>query len=79
MARRAVLIAALLALALGFVPIAALGEAAGVRTPLMRMLIELTSRIHGVDHWSTGRSLAKMGLEARTRDEIRRVAEEGFR
>lgn len=63
----------------GLVPIAALGEAAGVKTPLMRILIELTSRIHGVDHWTTGRSLAKMGLEGKNRDGIRRVAEEGLR
>lgn len=34
----------------GLVPIAALGEAAGVATPLMRMLIDLASRVHGLDH-----------------------------
>jgi opine dehydrogenase len=62
----------------GLVPIAALGEAAGVKTPLMRILIELASRIHGVDHWTTGRTLAKMGLEGKDRNGIRRAAEKGL-
>jgi opine dehydrogenase len=61
----------------GLVPIAALGEAAGVRAPIMRILIELTSRMHGVDYWMKGRNLEKMGLRSRNRDEIRRAAEEG--
>lgn len=59
----------------GLVPIAALGEAVGVSTPLMRSLIELTSRIHETDHWRTGRTLARMGLAGRGRDEIRRLVE----
>jgi len=62
----------------GLVPIAALGEAAGVKTPLMRVLIELASRIHGVDHWLTGRGLARMGLEGETVSGIRRVVEDGL-
>jgi opine dehydrogenase len=62
----------------GLVPIAGFGEAAGVATPLTRILIELASRVHGVDHWTTGRTLARMGLAGMGRAEIRRVAEEGF-
>jgi opine dehydrogenase len=62
----------------GLVPIAALGEAAGVATPLMRMLIDLASRVHGVDHWRTGRTLERMGLRGRDAAGIRRVAEEGL-
>ncbi len=62
----------------GLVPIAALGEAAGVRTPLMRLLVELASHMHAVDYWVTGRNLTKMGLENRGRDGIRRAAEEGL-
>jgi opine dehydrogenase len=62
----------------GLVPIAALGEAAGVATPLTRLLIELASRVHGVDHWTTGRTLSRMGLAGLDGAAIRRVAEEGF-
>lgn len=58
----------------GFVPIAAIGEAAGVKTPLMREFITLASRIHGVDHWVAGRTLAKMGLAGKDRAEIQKVA-----
>ncbi|MBI1734811.1 MAG: NAD/NADP octopine/nopaline dehydrogenase family protein [Candidatus Rokubacteria bacterium] len=62
----------------GLVPIAALGEAAGVATPLMRMLIDLASRVHGVDHWRTGRTLERMGLAGRDARGIRRAAQEGL-
>jgi len=62
----------------GLVPIAALGEAAGVQTPLTRLFIELASRIHQVDHWRTGRTLGRMGLEGRDAAGIRRAAEQGF-
>jgi opine dehydrogenase len=62
----------------GLVPIAALGEAAGVATPLMRMLIDVASRVHGVDHWRTGRTLERMGLGGRAAVGIRRAAEQGL-
>ena len=62
----------------GLVPIAALGEAAGVATPLMRSLIDLASRVHGVDHWRTGRGLDRMGLGGRDAAGIRRAAQEGL-
>jgi opine dehydrogenase len=62
----------------GLVPIASLGEAVGVQTPLTRNLIELASRIQGVDYWVTGRGLARMGLDGKDRDGIRRAAEVGL-
>ncbi len=62
----------------GLVPIAALGEAAGVPTPLMRSLIDLVSRVHGVDHWRTGRTLERMGLRGRDAAGIRRAVQEGL-
>jgi opine dehydrogenase len=61
----------------GLVPIAALGEAAGVATPLMRTLIDLASRVHGVDHWRTGRTLDRMGLGGQDAAGIRRAVQEG--
>jgi opine dehydrogenase len=62
----------------GLVPIAALGAACGAPTPTMNVLIELASRVHGVDHRTTGRSLARMGLAGRNAEGIRRIAESGF-
>jgi opine dehydrogenase len=62
----------------GLVPIAAFGEAAGVATPLMRMLVDLASRVHGVDHWRTGRTLERMGLAGRDAEGIRRAAQQGL-
>ena len=62
----------------GLVPIAALGEAAGVATPLMRNLVDLASRVHGVDHWRTGRTLARMGLAGRNANGIREAVDEGL-
>lgn len=59
----------------GLVPIAALGEAAGVAMPLTRLLVDLTSRIHHVDYWRNGRTLDTMGLAGRTGAEIARAVE----
>jgi opine dehydrogenase len=62
----------------GLVPIAALGAACGVATPTMNVLLDLASTVHGVDHRTAGRSLARMGLEGKDANAIRRVAERGF-
>lgn len=61
----------------GLVPIAALGAAAGVATPVMLSLIDLVSLVHGVEHRRAGRTLARMGLEGKTREQIRRFVETG--
>ncbi len=62
----------------GIVPIAALGEAAGISLPLTRSLIQLSSAIHQTDHWRTGRTLEKMGLAGRTLDAIVKAADTGL-
>ncbi len=62
----------------GIVPLAALGAACGVATPTMNLLIDLASTVHGVDHRTAGRSLARMGLDGQSADGIRRIAERGF-
>ncbi len=46
----------------GLVPIAALGDAVGVRTPLARAVISLADGLLGRDFWQDGRSLARLGL-----------------
>jgi len=61
----------------GLVPIAALGEAVGVRVPLIGALIDLTSHIHGVDHWTMGRTWPRWGLREKSCAEIQRIAIDG--
>ncbi len=46
----------------GLVPLASLGELAGVPTPTMRSLIHLASVVHGVDYFRHGRTLGRMGF-----------------
>jgi opine dehydrogenase len=62
----------------GLVPIAALGAAAGAAVPLIRLLVDLASRIHGVDYWESGRTLAKMGLAGRLGADIVRIVEDDW-
>lgn len=47
---------------MGLVPMAALGRAAGVDTPVMDLLIGLGSVLAGVDFGREGRTLARLGL-----------------
>ena len=46
----------------GLVPLASLGEAAGVPTPTLNSLIHLASLVHGIDYLHHGRTLRNMGL-----------------
>jgi len=60
----------------GLVPLAALGDAVGVRTPTARAIIELASGLLGRDFWQTGRNLARLGLSGLTPAEILRRSTE---
>lgn len=55
----------------GLVPIASLGRAMGVATPVTDSLITIGSTIMGVDYWKEGRSLQRLGLEGLSPDQIR--------
>lgn len=46
----------------GLVPLAELGEALGVKTPMMRAVVELGGALLRRDFWREGRSLEKLGL-----------------
>jgi opine dehydrogenase len=46
----------------GIVPMAALGELVGVKTPVIDALITLASTAVGVDFRATGLNLERMGL-----------------
>jgi len=54
----------------GLVAWASLGDAVGVETPIMDALIAIGGAMMGVDPWTTGRNLEKMGLAGLDRDHI---------
>jgi opine dehydrogenase len=54
----------------GLVPFEAFGRLAGVDTPIIRSLIDLSSEINGVDYRATGLNLQRLGLEDKTLPEI---------
>ncbi len=61
----------------GLVPMSALGDAAGVATPVIDGLIALSSAMLGRDFAREGRSLEHLGLAGRTAGEVKRVFELG--
>lgn len=50
----------------GLIPLALLGEVAGVKTPAIKSVIELLTIITGENFWEKGRTLKKLGLEGKT-------------
>jgi opine dehydrogenase len=61
----------------GLVPMSALGEIAGIRTPVIDALITLASVVNAVDYRATGLSRTRLGLEtASTADLLRLVTAE---
>jgi len=59
----------------GLVPISELGRAAGVKTPLIDMIIELGSTLLGIDFREEGRNLRRLRLEGKTINEIKQSFE----
>jgi opine dehydrogenase len=57
----------------GLVPLSLLGNALGVKTPIMRAVVDLANVLLGRDFWREGRSLEKLGLAGKTPQEIRRL------
>ncbi|MCM1142139.1 MAG: NAD/NADP octopine/nopaline dehydrogenase family protein [Muribaculum sp.] len=54
----------------GIIPLAELGKAAGVPTPLFDSLITMCSILHNVDYRENGRTLQRLGLEGLSVEEI---------
>jgi opine dehydrogenase len=54
----------------GLVPIASMGEMLGVRCPSLKMLVSLASTMLGIDFWSQGRTVQRLGLKGMTAEEI---------
>jgi opine dehydrogenase len=61
----------------GLVPIAALGELAGVATPTIDALVQLASLAVGVDYRRDGLTLDKLGLAGKSPAELLKFVEEG--
>ncbi|MFI4987131.1 MAG: NAD/NADP octopine/nopaline dehydrogenase family protein [Alphaproteobacteria bacterium] len=61
----------------GLVPIAAFGELAGIKTPVIDALVTLASSAAGIDFRKTGLTLEKMGLAGRQPASLKRFLDEG--
>ena len=64
---------------MSLVPISELGKIAGVPTPNMDAVIQLTSEIYQTDFRSQGRCIARMGLEGMPKEEVAHYFETGER
>ena len=62
----------------GLVPMAELGRMLGVKIPVMEALITLASTALGVDFRVEGLTLAKMGLDGVSADQLPAILAEGF-
>ncbi len=54
----------------GVLPIMELGEAAGVEVPLFRSMVDICSRLLKIDFKKEGRTLERLGLSGKTKEEI---------
>jgi opine dehydrogenase len=63
----------------GIVPMAALGELAGVKTPVIDALITLASTAVGLDLRATGLNLDRMGLAGLKAADLKRFILTGHR
>jgi opine dehydrogenase len=53
------------------VPIASIGEMLGVETPMIRSMIHMASAMHGVDYWTEGRTVDRLGIRGLSVKDIR--------
>ena len=59
----------------GLVPISELGRAAGIKTPMIDMIIQLGTALLGIDFRKEGRNLKRLGLTGKTIGEIKQAFE----
>lgn len=60
------------------VAMAEIGKALGIDTPLMDSVVYLASALKDVDYWKTGRTLNKMGLDKKSKEEIQEFLQSGY-
>lgn len=61
----------------GLVTFASLGEYLGISTPTIDLMIELAHLIFGIDFWTNGMTLSKLGLNRMGSADLNRFMEEG--
>lgn len=54
----------------GLVPLASVGHALGIPTPMMDAFVNIAGAVCGRDFWKEGRTAEKLGLEGKTQAEI---------
>ena len=64
---------------MSLVPIAALGDAAGVATPNIDAVIQLTCAIYERDFRAEGRNAKKLGIEGMSKEQVAHYFETGMR
>jgi opine dehydrogenase len=62
---------------MSLVPIASIGEMLKVKTPTIKSIIHLASKMRGVDFWEKGRTVKKLGIKGMSVKEIRILAVTG--
>ncbi|NLG28636.1 MAG: NAD(P)-binding domain-containing protein [Chloroflexi bacterium] len=62
---------------MSLVPIAAFGQRYGVAVNAIDAIIRLACIVHQTDYWRRGRTLARLGVDQLSVEEIRRYVEEG--
>jgi opine dehydrogenase len=61
----------------GLTPTASLGRAMGVAVPVMEGFITVASTVSGRDFWSEGRTVEKLGLAGKSKEQILEFVQEG--
>lgn len=62
---------------MGLVPIASLGEMLNVEIPSTKALIHIANVISGIDYWSTGMTVERMGLKGKSLETMKKFLHEG--
>ena len=58
----------------GLVPLASVGHALGIPTPMMDAFVNIASAVCGRDFWKEGRTAEKLGMAGKTLEEIQEMA-----
>ena len=57
----------------GLVPLASVGHALGIPTPMMDAFVNIASAVCGRDFWKEGRTAEKLGMAGKTLEEIQEM------
>lgn len=57
----------------GLVPLASVGHALGIPTPMMDAFVNIASAVFGRDFWKEGHTAEKLGMVGKTLEEIQEM------